>query len=161
MGVISPQFVQLLANFPGHDPQVPGVDTHRTQFRARHLNGGFHPLGDVVRVHQQRGVGAVGFHLGPECRLLVGGAVIIDVQQGPGVGGGAGAGNPIPVDRLQVRSRGEPGQVGGPGGRDRGQFIGAPGTHFDDGAAVSGGNHAGGSRCYRGIRVEDGQDQGL
>ena len=102
IGCYRPPIRPIVGELSGHDPKVAGVDTHRTQFRARHLNGGFHPLGDVIRVHQQRGVGAVGFHLGAECRLLVGGAVIIDVQQGPGVGGGAGAGNPIPVDRFQV-----------------------------------------------------------
>ena len=76
--------VELLAGLVGQHGQVAGVDPDRTELRAGHLDRGPDALGDVVRVHQQRGADAERLDLGLERgRLAV-------VQQREGVRRGAG-----------------------------------------------------------------------
>ncbi len=155
------EVVELAAYAAGEGAEVAGVDADATELGAGDLDGGFHSLGDVVGVHQQGGVHAEGVDLGLEGGGLVGGAVVVDVEQGPGVGGGAGGGDTVAVGRLEVGGGLESGEIGGAGRGDRGVFVGAPRAHLDDHAAVGGGDHAGGGGGDGGVGVHDGEDDGL
>jgi hypothetical protein len=53
------------------------------------------------------------------------------VQQGEGVGRGAPGGYAVAASGLQVGRGGEAGDVGGPGGSHRGEFLSAAGAHLD------------------------------
>ncbi len=149
------QLVELLAHPVGDQQQVAGVDAHGAQFGPGDLHGGADGLGDVVGVHEQRGVPAQRVHLGLE------GVPLVVVEQGEGVGRGADGGDVVAEAGGQVGGGREAADVGGAGGGDGGQLVGAPGTHLDQRAVPGGRGHPGGGGGDRRVVVEDGEDHRL
>ena len=71
-GLGGAEAVELLADLAGQHAQVAGVDAHRTEFGARHLDGVGHSLRDVVGVDEQGGADAERVDLCLERGPLVG-----------------------------------------------------------------------------------------
>lgn len=155
LGLRSAQLVELLAHPVGDEQQVAGVDAHRAQLGPGHLHGRADRLGDVVGVHQERGVPAQRIHLGAE------GVPLVVVQQREGVRGGADGGDVVAEAGGQVGGGRETADVGRAGGGHGGQLVGAAGAHLDQRARSGGGGHAGGGGRDRGVVVEDGEDHRL
>ncbi|SCF64248.1 hypothetical protein GA0115256_108710 [Streptomyces sp. DconLS] len=149
------QLVQLLADPVRDQEQIAGIDTYRAQLGPGHLHRRTDRLGDVVRVHQQRGAGAEGVHLGPE------GVPLVVVQQGEGVRGGADGRDAVAEAGREVGRGGETADVGGARGGDGRQLMGAAGAHLDQRALTGGGGHPGGGGRDRRVVVEDGEHHRL
>src|SRR6266508_5219545 len=102
--------VQQLARLRGQDGQVARVEADRAQLRTGDRDRVADALGDVVGVHEQRGVLAQRRDLGGERRTLV------VVQQREGVRRGAGGRDAVAPAGRQVGGVGEAGQIGRAGG---------------------------------------------
>ena len=86
---------------------------------------------------------------------------LVVVQQGEGVGGGAGGRHGVAPAGLQIGGGREAGQVGRAGGGDRGLLVRAPRTHLDQRPAPGRGDHPGGRGGDRAVVVEHRQDERL
>ena len=147
--------VQLLADPGGQHGQVAGVQPDRAEPAAGQLDADPDRLEHVVGVDQQGGVLAQRGDLRRE-RLPLGA-----VQQGEGVRRGAAGGHAVATPGLQVGGGREPGDVGRPRGRHRGQLLGPAGAHLDAGPRSGHRGHPGRGRGDGGVVVVDAQQQGL
>ena len=155
------QIIKLFANLPGQHPQIARIDAHAPKLGSCNLNGRLHALSDVIRIHQQCRRNPQRLHLRAERRLLVRGAVLVDVHQRPRMRGRPRRRNAVAVRRLQVRRRVETSQVRRPRRRHRRIFMRATRPHLNQRAAIGSRHHTGSRRGYRRIRIHDGQNHRL
>ena len=149
------ELVEQRACLPGLLGQVPRVDAYGAQPGTGDLHRCSDAVGDVEGVHEQRGVGALRLDLAAERGLLA------LVGQDERMRGGAHGGDAVATTGCEVAGRGEPGEVGGTGGCDRGLLVGTPAAHLDQGSSLCGGHHPGRRAGDRRVVVEDAEHQRL
>ena len=157
------EIVELSPYLAGQHAQIAGVDPHRTQSGSGGGDRVGHSTVDVIGVDEQGRADPESGDLGAKRGLLpvIGPAAGGGVHHGEGVRGGAQCGEVVALCRREVGGCGEAGDVGGPGGRDGGLLVGAPGPHLDQRPVIGHAHHPGGRRGHRTVVVEDRQRQRL